>query len=98
MTRLRLIVRALALAVLAASSDIAAQPSITDTRPLGQPALNATHVAFIHARDLWVARLDGAHVRRLTTADGAELNPVFSPDGKTIAFRIVRTPGMRSRS
>ena len=26
------------------------------------------------------------NVRRLTTDDGVESNPAFSPDGKTIAF------------
>jgi tricorn protease len=64
----------------------AAQPSLTDTRLLAQPALSATHVAFTYAGDLWSAKLDGSDVRRLTTADGDEQNPVFSPDGKWIAF------------
>src|SRR4029079_2127309 len=63
-----------------------AQPSITDTRLLAQPALSATNVAFIYAGDLWISRTDGSDVRRLTTADGDEQNPVFSPDGKLIAF------------
>ncbi|MEP6692685.1 MAG: PDZ domain-containing protein, partial [Gemmatimonadaceae bacterium] len=90
MTRFRPIARALAalaaLAALIAGSRVAAQPSITDTRLLAQPALSADHVAFIYAGDLWIARLDGSDVRRLTTADGDELSPVFSPDGKSIAF------------
>jgi tricorn protease len=59
---------------------------VTDTRLLAQPAVSATHVAFIYAADLWVARLDGTGVRRLTTDDGQESNPAFSPDGKLIAF------------
>jgi tricorn protease len=70
----------------AAASTLHAQPSITDTRMLAQPALSATHVAFIYAGDLWTSRIDGSDVRRLTTADGDEQNPVFSPDGKLIAF------------
>jgi tricorn protease len=61
-----------------------------DTRLLTQPAVSATHVAFIYAGDLFVADLNGAlvasNVRRLTTDDGFESNPVFSPDGRTIAF------------
>ncbi|MDQ6827838.1 MAG: peptidase S41, partial [Gemmatimonadota bacterium] len=65
---------------------IVAQPSVTDTRLLAQPALSATHIAFVYAGDLWTARRDGSDVRRLTTADGDEQNPVFSPDGKLIAF------------
>lgn len=67
-------------------APLAAQPSTTDTRLLAQPAVSATSVAFAYAGDLWTARLDGSDVRRLTTADGDESNPVFSPDGKWIAF------------
>ena len=57
-----------------------------DTRLLTQPAISTTHVAFIYAGDLFTADLDGTSVRRLTTDDGVESNPVFSPDGRTIAF------------
>lgn len=57
-----------------------------DTRLLTQPAISAGHVAFIYAGDLFVADVDGRNVRRLTTDDGAESNPVFSPDGAAIAF------------
>ncbi|TDI38804.1 MAG: hypothetical protein E2P02_19850 [Acidobacteria bacterium] len=30
-----------------------------DTRLLGQPAVSASHIAFIYAGDLWSARHDG---------------------------------------
>ncbi|MEO7084804.1 MAG: PDZ domain-containing protein [Gemmatimonadaceae bacterium] len=80
--------RTLLASVLAAATatTLHAQPSITDTRLLAQPALSSTNVAFIYAGDLWISRIDGTDVRRLTTADGDEQNPVFSPDGKLIAF------------
>ena len=68
---------------------VASRPVATDvrdTRLLHQPATNGTHVAFVYADDLWVARLDGTDLRRLTTDDGLESRPAFSPDGKTIAF------------
>lgn len=64
----------------------AAAPDSTDTRMLGQPAVSATHVAFVYADDLWSARRDGSEVRRLTTHAGIESSPVFSPDGSFIAF------------
>ena len=57
-----------------------------DTRMLSQPAINAGHIAFIYAEDLWVANTDGTQPRRLTVDEGIESNPVFSPDGKWIAF------------
>ena len=60
--------------------------STTDTRMMHQPDLSATHIAFIYANDLWVARTDGTGVRRLTSDAGVESLPRFSPDGKTIAF------------
>jgi tricorn protease len=63
-----------------------AQPDTADTRLLTMPAVSAKNVAFIYAEDLWVADLDGKNPRRLTSDVGLESNPVFSPDGQTIAF------------
>jgi tricorn protease len=74
----------LALFFLAASSVLAIDPS--DTRLLSSPAVSAKHIAFVYANDLWVADLDGSHVRRLTTDLGNEGPPVFSPDGNLVAF------------
>jgi tricorn protease len=69
-----------------AALDEVSTVNVTDTRLLEQPALSATHIAFIYAGDLWTARHDGADVRRLTTDIGVESNPAFSPDGRQIAF------------
>jgi tricorn protease len=57
-----------------------------DTRMLSQPAVSADHIAFIYAEDLWVANVDGSQPKRLTVDKGIESAPVFSPDGKLIAF------------
>ncbi len=67
-------------------SQPSAEVNVRDTRLLHQPATNGTHVAFVYADDLWVARLDGTDLRRLTTDDGVESSPAFSPDGSLIAF------------
>ena len=40
----------------------------------------------LYAGDVWTAKLDGSDVRRITTADGDESNPVFSDDGRWLAF------------
>jgi tricorn protease len=63
-----------------------AQPDPTDTRLLSMPAVSAKRIAFVYSEDLWVADPDGKNPRRLTTDIGVESNPVFSPDGATIAF------------
>lgn len=60
--------------------------SIHDTRLMSQPAVSNTHIAFIYAEDLWVANKDGSNPTRLTIDEGIESNPVFSPDGATLAF------------
>ena len=64
---------------------VAAQ-NTTDTRLLWQPTISKNHIAFIYAEDLWVANRDGSYPRRITVSEGLESNPVFSPDGSTIAF------------
>jgi tricorn protease len=80
-------VRLLSLVALAALAGVVrADPDVHDTRLLTYPAVSAAHVAFVYADDLWVADLDGRNVRRLTSDVGVESHPVFSPDGKTIAF------------
>lgn len=63
-----------------------ADPNVADTRMLHQPAVSKTHIAFVYADDLYVCKLDGSDVRRLTSDIGVESNPAFSPDGQTIAF------------
>src|ERR687898_993292 len=83
-----MLIRILAIAVVITvlSARPTADVNVRDTRLLHQPAASGSHVAFVYADDLWVARIDGSDVRRLTTDDGLESHPAFSPDGRTIAF------------
>ena len=64
------------------TSDAAAQ----GTRFLRQPSVGASEIAFVHANDIWVVGRDGGQARRVTTDEGAETEPAFSPDGRWIAF------------
>lgn len=75
-------------AVLGASliAATAAAVDVNDTRMLAQPAVSATHVAFVYAGDVWVTGLAGGTARRLTSHPGEESRPRFSPDGRLLAF------------
>jgi tricorn protease len=53
---------------------------------LQKPTLSRTQIAFVYAGDLWTVPREGGEARHLTTGPGYETNPVFSPDGSTIAF------------
>ncbi|MGC2614200.1 MAG: PDZ domain-containing protein, partial [Terracidiphilus sp.] len=50
------------------------------------PALSRDLIAFGYAGDLWTVPRAGGVATRLTTGVGIETDPVFSPDGSTIAF------------
>jgi len=68
------------------SAVIFGEINTKDTKLLSQPALSDNHIAFLYAGDLWIANSDGKNARRLTSDDGVESNPIFSPNGKLIAF------------
>jgi tricorn protease len=53
---------------------------------LHHPTLNATQIVFVYAGDLWTVSREGGVAQRLTAGDGAASSPVFSPDGREIAF------------
>jgi len=53
---------------------------------LRNPTVSKTHIVFVYAGDLWIVSREGGEAARLTTGIGIETAPLFSPDGKTIAF------------
>ena len=59
-----------------------------DNQPLllRHPTVNRTQIVFSYANDLWSVSRQGGEAVRLTTAPGAETDPIFSPDGSQIAF------------
>ena len=60
--------------------------SAQGTRLLRHPTVSRDSVAFEYAGDLWVVGRSGGQARRLTSTQGVELDPYFSPDGSQIAF------------
>ena len=65
---------------------IGANLQADETRLLQQPAVSAENIAFVYADDIWIASRDGGVARRLTTHEGSETNPAFSPGGDYVAF------------
>ncbi len=61
-------------------------PDPGPTRLLRNPALSATSIAFEYANDIWVAPRDGGDAIRITSFQGQEVSPAFSPDGQWLAF------------
>ncbi len=53
---------------------------------LQKPTVNKTHIVFAYADDLWIVPREGGEAKRLTNGPGIETDPVFSPDGKQVAF------------
>lgn len=76
----------LALLLLAGSLMGVQGIDLKDTRMMSDPAISQNHIAFVYAGNLWIANRDGSYPRQLTTDDGQESLPVFSPDGKMLAF------------
>ncbi|MEO8274715.1 MAG: PDZ domain-containing protein [Thermoanaerobaculia bacterium] len=66
---------------LSAASPVNPRPLLLRT-----PTLSSSTIVFAYADDLWTVSRDGGDARRLTTGAGIESSPLFSPDGKTVAF------------
>ena len=56
------------------------------TRLLRYPDICGNTVAFVYGGDIWLVDAGGGVARRLTSGEGDELVPKFSPDCRSIAF------------
>ncbi|MBT8404388.1 MAG: PD40 domain-containing protein, partial [Gemmatimonadetes bacterium] len=75
------------LSVLVAGALLAAPLTAQQgTRLLRDPAVGPDRIAFVHANDIWTVGRDGGAAVRLTSDEGGETAPAFSPDGSMIAF------------
>jgi tricorn protease len=85
------LIRSLPLAALGAltilATDAGAQyQASAATRLLRTPSVNARHIAFAYANNIWVVERAGGMARRLTSFQGQTQNPRLSPDGSMVAF------------
>jgi tricorn protease len=76
----------LGLALAALARGAAPATALEECRLLRQPDIQGERIVFVYAGDLWTVARAGGLAQRLTSHDGAELFPKFSPDGKTVAF------------
>ena len=80
---MRMLLACLVAVAIANSGPLAAQPV---PHILQAPAIGRDRIAFGYAGDIWTVPRAGGRATRLTTGVGIENNPIFSPDGRTIAF------------
>lgn len=94
----RRIIAALVLAVAAplalshpALAQRAAEP--TPRASLYEPALSpdASEIAFVSGGDIWTVAASGGEARLLVSDPATESRPLYSPDGKQLAFISTRT-------
>src|SRR5690349_15441672 len=55
-------------------------------RLMRSPTLNRTHIVFALGGHLWSVPRSGGEARPLTSGEGVEADPHFSPDGTRIAY------------
>ncbi|HET9531072.1 MAG TPA: PDZ domain-containing protein [Blastocatellia bacterium] len=76
-----IVMLSLLLAVAVSASAQARQATL-----LQKPTVSRTQIVFVYAGDLWTVPREGGDAARLTSGVGTETDPVFSPDGKWVAF------------
>ncbi len=75
------------------SSVRAIQSSQTEARPyFTEPALSPdrSEIAFVSGGDIWTAPVGGGEARLLISHPASESRPLYSPDGKRLAFISTR--------
>lgn len=63
----------------------------TPSRILRQPDIHKNHVTFVFSGDIYIADVTSGKSKRLTSLEGMETFPKFSPDGQKIAFASEHT-------
>src|SRR5712691_660191 len=93
----RALVRNLALlliALTAVSINAAAQPAPPQAKAyFTEPAISpdGSEIAFVSSGDIWTAPANGGEARLLVSHPANESRPLYSPDGRRLAFNSTRT-------
>jgi Tol biopolymer transport system component len=72
------------------SSLVTSSPNVRATSSSQAAHPLTGQIVFSHEHDIYVMRADGSQRTRLTTDPAPDFDPVWSPDGATIAFRSHR--------
>ncbi|MCH7410789.1 PDZ domain-containing protein [Belliella sp. DSM 111904] len=67
-------------------SPIASALAQLDASLMRHPDVSDTHIVFCYGDDIWLVAKEGGTAHRLTSPEGPEMYPKFSPDGNQIAF------------
>lgn len=73
---------------------LAGQGGPVESRPsFAEPAISPdnSEIAFVSGDDIWTASLNGGEARLLVSDAAEESRPLYSPDGKRLAFVSDRT-------
>jgi tricorn protease len=84
MTRARLLL--LCLLWVAGTAQVPSTAQITPPHMVQTPDIHGEQIVFSSEGDLWLGNIASGTTVRLTTHEGVETNPRFSPDGNWIAF------------
>jgi len=78
---MRYAIAALLLALLSPLAAAANPPRLLQT-----PTLSRTHIAFAYGDEIWIAPRAGGNAHVLVSGNGLASTPVFSPDGRWVAY------------
>jgi tricorn protease len=73
-------------ACLLISGNTLAQQAVYRPLLIGRVSVNQSHIAFTYAGKIWLVDRAGGTAKRLTSTPNDETGPIFSPDGRRIAF------------
>ena len=77
----------------ARAQDVAAAPKVEPRPYLYEPSISPDRkeIAFISGGDVWTAPAEGGEARLLVSHPATESRPLYSPDGRQLAFVSTRT-------